>query len=207
MSRKHDVKSHLLNVGLNIISKKGAGASGLNELLLAAEIPKGSFYNYFQSKEAFILAVLQHEESCACRGLLLSSINKQGAIEHVVEYLNILISCYELKEKDLQTLYCNNAGPLANSGDVLREQLQKNIEIALEPIQKLLARAQQFKEIRTDYSPQKISLFFWDAWQGALIRAQIYQTVEPLRQVVNFVFRDFVNPQYHSAREPKGHCD
>ncbi|MBR9865517.1 MAG: TetR/AcrR family transcriptional regulator [Oceanospirillales bacterium] len=195
MSKKQDGKSRLISNGLSIIAKKGVDASGLNELLLAAEVPKGSFYNYFQSKEAFVLEVLKHDESCSCRGLTLPGLNRAGQLEDIVEYLNVLISRYELQEKDWQTLYCNNAGPLANSGEVLRQQLQHNIETALEPMQAILSRAQQSRQVRGDYPSQQLALFFWDAWQGALIRAQVQQSVEPLRQVVDFVFLDFVNPQ------------
>ena len=48
-----DVKQHILDTGRAIILGKGFSAVGLNEILSSAQVPKGSFYHYFKSKEAF----------------------------------------------------------------------------------------------------------------------------------------------------------
>ena len=53
-----DVRQHILDTAKPIILGKGFSAVGLNELLSAADVPKGSFYHYFKSKEAFGEALL-----------------------------------------------------------------------------------------------------------------------------------------------------
>ncbi|MFT8776819.1 MAG: TetR/AcrR family transcriptional regulator [Gluconacetobacter liquefaciens] len=58
-SAHHDVRRHILDTARPIIGSKGFSAVGLNEILVAAEIPKGSFYHYFASKEAFGEALLE----------------------------------------------------------------------------------------------------------------------------------------------------
>ena len=55
----HDNRQRVLHVARQIISHKGFSAVGLNEILTAAGIPKGSFYYYFASKEEFGVAMLQ----------------------------------------------------------------------------------------------------------------------------------------------------
>ncbi len=52
-------RQHVLQVAKEIISGKGFAAVGLNEILSAAGIPKGSFYYYFSSKEEFGTAMLE----------------------------------------------------------------------------------------------------------------------------------------------------
>ncbi|WP_428242341.1 TetR/AcrR family transcriptional regulator [Gynuella sp.] len=54
-----DSRQHILEVAQEIISCKGFSAVGLNEVLKAAAVPKGSFYHYFASKEAFGVAMLE----------------------------------------------------------------------------------------------------------------------------------------------------
>lgn len=54
-----DVRRHILATGYGIISRKGFSAMGLTELLEAAQVPKGSFYHYFESKEQFGEALLE----------------------------------------------------------------------------------------------------------------------------------------------------
>ncbi|MGR4868481.1 TetR/AcrR family transcriptional regulator [Variovorax sp. LARHSF232] len=54
-----DVRQHILDVAYPLFLRKGFTAVGLAELLAAAQVPKGSFYHYFGSKEAFGEAVLE----------------------------------------------------------------------------------------------------------------------------------------------------
>jgi TetR/AcrR family transcriptional repressor of nem operon len=53
-----DVRRHILEVARPLLLCRGFTAVGLNEVLTAAQVPKGSFYHYFGSKEAFGEAVL-----------------------------------------------------------------------------------------------------------------------------------------------------
>lgn len=60
MNTRHaDTRQHILETGQRIVACKGFSSVGLNELLQAAEVPKGSFYHYFKSKELFGQAVLE----------------------------------------------------------------------------------------------------------------------------------------------------
>lgn len=54
-----DVRQHILDTAKPIMLRKGFSAVGLNEILQAAGVPKGSFYHYFGSKEAFGEALLE----------------------------------------------------------------------------------------------------------------------------------------------------
>lgn len=54
-----DVRQHILDVAHPLLLRKGFTAVGLAEVLNAAQVPKGSFYHYFGSKEAFGEAVLE----------------------------------------------------------------------------------------------------------------------------------------------------
>jgi TetR/AcrR family transcriptional repressor of nem operon len=53
-----DVRQSILDTAHTIVSAKGFSGVGLNEILVAARVPKGSFYHYFGSKEAFGEALL-----------------------------------------------------------------------------------------------------------------------------------------------------
>lgn len=53
-----DIRGNIVAVGQRIMAGKGFSAVGLNEILVAAGVPKGSFYHYFGSKDAFGEALL-----------------------------------------------------------------------------------------------------------------------------------------------------
>lgn len=56
---EHDTREHLLATGEQLCMHRGFTGMGLSELLKTAEVPKGSFYHYFRSKEAFGVAMLE----------------------------------------------------------------------------------------------------------------------------------------------------
>uniref|UniRef100_UPI001C20C4A5 HTH-type transcriptional repressor NemR,Green fluorescent protein,Green fluorescent protein,HTH-type transcriptional repressor NemR n=1 Tax=Escherichia coli (strain K12) TaxID=83333 RepID=UPI001C20C4A5 len=56
---EHDTREHLLATGEQLSLQRGFTGMGLSELLKTAEVPKGSFYHYFRSKEAFGVAMLE----------------------------------------------------------------------------------------------------------------------------------------------------
>ena len=59
-TRHAAAKTHILDTAQRIVGTKGFSGVGLNEILAAADVPKGSFYYYFASKEAFGKALLEH---------------------------------------------------------------------------------------------------------------------------------------------------
>ena len=55
---RNETRARLLSIGYEIVSEKGFGSTGVEEILSKADVPKGSFYYYFESKAAFGLAVI-----------------------------------------------------------------------------------------------------------------------------------------------------
>lgn len=55
---EHDSRSTILATGQRMMSRKGFSGVGLTEILKDAGVPKGSFYHYFESKDAFGEAIL-----------------------------------------------------------------------------------------------------------------------------------------------------
>ena len=59
-----ETKSRLLEAGRNIFLEKGFNHAGIEAILQVAGVPKGSFYNYFESKEDFGLQVIDDFARC-----------------------------------------------------------------------------------------------------------------------------------------------
>ena len=54
-----DTRQQIIDTAKSIMLGKGFAAVGLNEILTQANVPKGSFYHYFKSKEQFGDALLE----------------------------------------------------------------------------------------------------------------------------------------------------
>ena len=53
-------RENLLNHGVALLMQQGYHGTGLQEILDAVQVPKGSFYNYFGSKENFAAEIIGH---------------------------------------------------------------------------------------------------------------------------------------------------
>lgn len=58
--RSNEVTSHIFDAAQRLVAARGFSAVGLNEILAGAGVPKGSFYHYFASKDAFGADLLAH---------------------------------------------------------------------------------------------------------------------------------------------------
>ncbi|CAE6918651.1 Transcriptional regulator [Vibrio sp. B1REV9] len=58
-AKTNDTRQHILDVGYQLVVAKGFTSVGLSELLKVADVPKGSFYHYFKSKEQFGEALIE----------------------------------------------------------------------------------------------------------------------------------------------------
>lgn len=58
-SETQDTRQHILDTGYQLIAQQGFSNVGLSQLLKHADVPKGSFYHYFKSKEQFGEALIK----------------------------------------------------------------------------------------------------------------------------------------------------
>jgi TetR/AcrR family transcriptional repressor of nem operon len=67
---QHNLREQLVEAGSRVLFEKGFHASSINDIVEAAGVPKGSFYNHFESKEALALEVARrYAESYDTTGL------------------------------------------------------------------------------------------------------------------------------------------
>ncbi len=69
----HDRKREVLQKALDLFAKKGITETSVQDIIRAADISKGTFYNYFPSKNACIISIMEmvQSETIAARNELL----------------------------------------------------------------------------------------------------------------------------------------
>ncbi|UVM36332.1 TetR/AcrR family transcriptional regulator [Pseudomonas sp. B21-017] len=60
MKKRHsETRQHILDIARTLMTHKGYTGVGLAEVVATAQVPKGSFYHYFKSKDEFGQALLE----------------------------------------------------------------------------------------------------------------------------------------------------
>lgn len=191
-TKKMIKRESLLTQGVQLLMQQGYHGTGLKEILDAVQIPKGSFYNYFPSKENFAAEVIQHYIQ-PFLDQLQGHLDTTGidALTALHNYYSELIQELENANFKGGCLLGNLMGEIGDTSDLCQQSLQ----IAVQKYQNLLATALKTAQtegtVRTDKSAEDMADLLLNTWQGALLRMKIEHSSEPLKQCCRDLLDDF----------------
>lgn len=190
-SKKLTNRENLLNQGVIFLTQQGYHGTGLKEILDAVQIPKGSFYNYFGSKENFAAETIQYYINPFIEQLTGHLQNPDNDAYTALQlYFNELIT--ELEKTDYKggCLLGNLMGEISDTSDLCKKSLQLAVHRYRNLLQEALLKAQQEGTVRTDKSAEDMADLLVNMWQGALLRMKIEQSVIPLKQCYDNLLGD-----------------
>lgn len=179
----------LLRTGLEVLTEKGFSATGLDEILGRAGVPKGSFYHYFDNKEAFGLELIDRYADFFARKLDRHfSDPARSPLQRVRAFVD--------DARDGMARYAYSRGCLiGNLGQemgALPESFRARLRTTFEDWQRRLAdcliAAQQAGELAGSADPAELAAFFWIGWEGAVLRAKLERSDTPLTLFAQFFF-------------------
>ena len=183
MSRRtvNELKGKLLDEGVSLLLDRGYHGSGLQELVQKVGVPKGSFYNYFDSKDAFGAEVVGHYLEPFIRQLDVH-LNRSdlSAKEALRAYLDALIAQLEHRDFHGGCLLGNLIGEIGELSGLCQDALRAGVHRYRDKLREALARGQREGDFRADRDAAAMADFLLDAWQGALLRMKIERSVAPL---------------------------
>ncbi|WP_031434534.1 TetR/AcrR family transcriptional regulator [Methylomarinum vadi] len=192
LTNKEQKREKLLDQGVQMLMSQGYHGTGLKEILDTVKIPKGSFYNYFGSKEEFAAESVRHYIEPFIQRLNAHLLNSQeDGLAALRSYYAELID--EVKRSDYKggCLLGNLMGEIGDTSDICRKALIQAIERYSHLQEKALTCAQQQGTVRTDYSAKNMANLLFNNWQGALLRMKIERSVAPLQECVQILLDDF----------------
>jgi TetR/AcrR family transcriptional repressor of nem operon len=191
-SQKQINRENLLSQGVTLLMQQGYHGTGLKEILDAVRIPKGSFYNYFGSKENFAAEVIQHYINPFIDQLSSHLQNPDhDALSALQRYFNELITELEKAEFQGGCLLGNLMGEIGDTSDICQKSLQSAVLRYRNLLKTGLVRAQQEGTVRTDKSAEEMADLLVNLWQGALLRMKIEKSPIPLKQCCENLLGDF----------------
>ena len=185
---RQDTKKRILETGAEIIHLKGFNHTGIQEILNAAGVPKGSFYNYFRNKEDFGLQVVDYfieYFSGLARNILENS--SVPPHERINQILNGFIDFFRTKEYTYGCPIGNLAQEMGDLSPAFREKLQEAIDSMAKHYMNVLEEAQASGTLSKDLNVRDTAYFIVSSWHGALIRMKIEKGPEPLENHRQFI--------------------
>ncbi len=181
MSKGEAKKDFLLCRGLEVMKAKGYNGTSVKDIVDAAGVPKGSFYNYFDSKEAFAVEAIEKVAADSYRdSLALLGDQQVPPLERLQRFFlaNAESACAE--EFKVGCFLGNMCQEMASNCEAIRVTTNKALGNTTSLIDKVLTQAQQQGGIDKQTDTKAMSEFLFNAWEGALIRMKASKSRAPL---------------------------
>jgi len=189
-------KEILLEAGESIILEKGYNHTGIQGVVTAAGVPKGSFYHFFENKEAFAREVLENYMKKA--KTVSDAVFNDETRTPLARLQNFFESKITYFGKDHGCkggcMIGNFAQEMADQSSTFQKILQRAMQHSKNDIATTLEAAQTCKEISQTIDTKAMAEFLFNGWEGALLDMKVEGTVKPLRNYVNMVFGTILIP-------------
>lgn len=188
MERK-DTRAEIISIGMEMISLQGYSATGIDAVLRRAGVPKGSFYHYFGSKEEFGLAVIDHFARRYAE--IVDSFLKDEELtplNRIRKYLETGLARLTQNQCTKGCLVGNLGQELADQNERFRTRLDEIFRSWKEQIATCVEEAQRAGELAHDLDPGVLAGFILSGLEGAILRAKVMKSPEPMRDFIETLF-------------------
>jgi TetR/AcrR family transcriptional repressor of nem operon len=179
---KTDKRTTLLNAGAEVMLAKGYNGTGIQEIVDRAGVPKGSFYNYFRSKEAFALAALEHLSRASREDY--EAVLRDPATSprrRVIDLFDRLIeghiAHHDYTKGCLVGKLCQE---MAEVSPVIGDKVEYLFRHYAAAIARCLREAQAAGEMADHRDADQLADFIFNSWEGALMRMKASRSPQPL---------------------------
>ncbi|NWD82326.1 TetR/AcrR family transcriptional regulator [Pseudomonas reactans] len=195
-SETKTVRQSILDTAQLIVGRKGFSAVGLNEILQAAEVPKGSFYHYFTSKDAFGVVLLDHYFDNYVQGMQ-QLFEQPGLTQHakLMRYWQCWI--------DNQT-GCTDAGKclavklgaeVSDLSEPMRLALQRGTARTIALLAEALQQGVEDGSVAITQHPDSLAQRLYALWLGTSVMSKITRTTAPFDEALGLTRQLLGQPQ------------
>jgi TetR/AcrR family transcriptional repressor of nem operon len=192
MNRSHS-KDEIVKAGLDIMLTGGFNGTGIEAILKQATVPKGSFYNFFSSKEEFGLAVI--DLFLSETGGLLQPLMEDVSLPPLIRIrksLEALITRFEGDNCTKGCLIGNLALEMSDQSEAFRQRLEDALQGWIGSLAAILEEAREEGDVPINVEPVVLAESIVASFEGALLRAKVKRSVEPLKNFIHLYFDIFL---------------
>ncbi|MEO1367722.1 MAG: TetR family transcriptional regulator C-terminal domain-containing protein [Acidobacteriota bacterium] len=179
-------RERLLGAGRELFWRRGFHDVGLNQILKAAEVPKGSFYHHFESKEAFGRHVVEEfaAESLAVLDGYLAE--ERPPLDNLRRFFEGQRSFYADNGCCDGCLVGNVGQELAETSEVLRRSVEGHFARVRSRLVDAFADARRRGDLASETDVDALADVIFSAWHGALLRMKVEKSLRSIDLFLDF---------------------
>ena len=175
-------REQLLCVGSRIICEQGYHGTSIRDIVVAVGVPKGSFYNYFASKEDFVVEALEFHMGQRFEEFSTSLVS--GAASPVTRIIDSFRNNPDRIATDESTplsFMAKVATEVGTSISMISQTARSLFDRFRDVLVECIIEAQTAGEIDGDKDATTLATFILFSWYGAILCCQDRET-SPLRE-------------------------
>ena len=176
-----ETRERIVRRGAELLTEFSFSATGLNGLLQSAGVPKGSFYHFFPSKQAFAVEVIAYYD--AYFEARSARILRDPAVPPLYRLQAWMVEARKGMARHGWRRGCligNLSQELGPHDAVLRGKLRAVFRKWEGWIETLLQEARDDGSIAVAADPKQLAHLFWIGWEGAILRSKLERSGQPL---------------------------
>ncbi|MDQ1210089.1 TetR/AcrR family transcriptional repressor of nem operon [Acinetobacter baylyi] len=178
-------RQHILDSGFHLVLRKGFVGVGLQEILKTSGVPKGSFYHYFESKEAFGCELLKHYISDYQIRLNQLWTTETSACDKLMNYLQCWVKDPATEQSWAEScLIVKMAAEVADLSEDMRLIMNDGVKRLIARMADLIRIGQQEGSIQTSVVPDVLAQVIYQMYLGAALLSKLYKHKAPLFQAL-----------------------
>lgn len=185
---EYDTREHLLVTGERLCLRRGFTGMGLSELLKTAQVPKGSFYHYFRSKEAFGVAMLERYYAGYLQQLTAHFENTSGNYrDRILAYYRGLMNqaCFDGHISGCLTVKLS--AEVCDLSDDMHAAMDNGVQQVINLLVTTLEKGREEKALVFLGDAMSNAQILYSLWLGANLQAKILCSIAPLESAIEHV--------------------
>ncbi|MGR5230823.1 TetR/AcrR family transcriptional regulator [Vibrio rotiferianus] len=174
-AKTNDTRQHILDVGYQLVVTKGFTSVGLSELLKAADVPKGSFYHYFKSKEQFGEALIEDYFARYLKMITVYFTESEGSgCERLLSYFERWMAIENGQCNANKCLVVKLSAEVSDLSEAMRAKLASGATQVVQAIENCVQVGIEDGSIQVESAEQTAHLIYHQ-WIGASLLNKLYQ--------------------------------
>jgi TetR/AcrR family transcriptional repressor of nem operon len=172
------VREKLIDAAYHHFYEHGFNGSSVKDITDAAGVPKGSFYNHFDSKEALAIEVIRRY--AAAQGAEMLVDESKAPLERVRAHFAHLAAGLERFDYARGAMIGNFGAELATQSPAIREAVDESFNCWVSLLAPALDEASATGALASHVDGVTLARFLTNSWQGAAVRAKVTRSRAPL---------------------------
>ncbi|MEM7485249.1 MAG: TetR family transcriptional regulator C-terminal domain-containing protein [Bacteroidota bacterium] len=182
---KHDI-NNILEKGIELFRLNGYHSTGIRDILKACDMPKGSFYHSFESKEDFVIKAIAHFEEMIGKDFEKNLANESlSYYERIKNHFEIHIKWYTKNDFKVGCLLGNLSTEVAGTIDPVSNAISGVYDRWSKGLASFIKKGQESGEIIDSIDALHLANYLFDSFNGALGRMKVERSSVPLNQFLD----------------------